>query len=60
MCIFIIQICVYMYKYFDLSVYCVIKHQMCIFVHANSAAAVWIESIFATKCTICKLCSSDV
>lgn len=33
---------------------------MCIFVHANSAAAVSIESIFATKRTICILCTSDV
>lgn len=33
---------------------------MCIFVHANSAAAVSIESIFATKSTICILCTSDV
>lgn len=33
---------------------------MCIFVHANSAAAVSIESIFATKCTICILCTFDV
>lgn len=36
------------------------ENQKCIFVHANSAAAVSIESIFATKRTICILCTSDV
>lgn len=50
----------YIYKYIILLRRVVWQNQMCIFVHANSAAAVSIESIFATKCTICILCTSDV
>lgn len=62
-CIFMIQKYLIIYKYiisFLLYVLFVWENQRCIFVHANSAAAVSIESIFATKCTICILCTSDV
>lgn len=55
-----IQKYIIIYEYIILLLWYVVlcvENQMCIFVHANSAAAVSIESIFAIKRTICILCT---